>query len=71
MSKAARQHWFKHFRAWQRKVSVESGGGLTVYPSGRTERTFASAPYGEHALSAWESAKAQIHFRARLKEMVK
>lgn len=52
---------FRHFRNHQK--SLWNGGGmLTTFPSGRTERTFASAPFGEHAKSAWINAKRHAHF---------
>lgn len=56
---------YRQHRAHQAKVAI-SGGCLTVYPSGRTEKTYASAPYGEHALSAWAAAKRHANFLATL-----
>lgn len=64
------QHFYRHFRAHQSKVWSEGGGALTVYPSGRTELSYGSAPYGEHALSAIAAARSQIAFRKRLKSYV-
>jgi len=58
-------HWFKHFRQHQRDVMAEGGGMVTTFPSGRTELSFASAPFGEHALSAWLAAKSHVHFLKR------
>lgn len=43
----------------------------TFFDSKRTELSFASAPYGEHALSAFMSAKRAIHFRADLSRTVR
>jgi hypothetical protein len=69
MNKAV-EHHYKRFRAHQMSVWSDGGGGLTFYPSGRTELSFGGAPYGEHALSAYLSAKAHINFLARLHDMV-
>jgi len=63
-------HWFRHFRAHQRKLQIADTGSLTTYPSGRTERAYA-APYGLHAASALASAKRHIAFRDRLSADVK
>ena len=60
--KRALQHHFKRFRQHQMNVAADGGGTLTTFPGGRTELTFASAPFGEHALSAFMSAKRHIHF---------
>ncbi|RWL22523.1 MAG: hypothetical protein EOR63_32310 [Mesorhizobium sp.] len=62
------KHHYLQFRAHQRKVSSDGGGMLTRYPSGRTEKSYASAPYGEHALSAFISAKRHIAFLERMRE---
>jgi hypothetical protein len=59
-------HYYKQARAHQAKVIAEGGGMLTRYESGRTEKSYASAPYGEHALSAFMAAKRSIHFRKSL-----
>lgn len=64
-------HHYRRARAWQALCAANGDGALTVYPSGRTERSFGSAPYGEHALSAWMSAKRAVYFRAELARMVK
>ena len=59
-AKSERFELFKAFRAHQRQVAAEGGGTLTNYlDSGRTEVTYASATYGEHAVSAFWSAIAQ------------
>lgn len=55
------KHLYRHFRDHQRAV-VLRGGMLTTYPSGRTELTYGSAPYGEHALAAYASAKRHVAF---------
>jgi hypothetical protein len=55
-------------RAHQKRLAADDSGTLTVYPSGRTERSYASAPYGEHALAAWWSAKSALAFRRRVAE---
>ena len=65
------EHFFREFRDHQRKVQDEGRGVLTVYPSGRTERSYASAPYGEHALSAFLAAKHHATFVARLGKEVR
>lgn len=44
-------------RKHQMKIANSGGGALTVFPSGRTELTFASAPFGRHAISAFRTAK--------------
>ena len=67
----ATAHYFKQVRAHQARVAASGGGSLTTYPSGRTERSYASAPYGEHALAAWASAKREVFFRAVLSARVK
>lgn len=67
---AAVKHHYRHFRAHQQKVWADGGGMLTTYPTGRTEVSYASAPYGEHALSAWTSARRHAHFMADLGKRV-
>ncbi len=64
--KKAIQHHFRAARKHQRDVANDGGGTLTVFPSGRTELSFASAPFGEHALSAFMSAKSHIAFLERM-----
>jgi len=59
------KHHFKRFRKHQMDIANNDGGMLTVFPSGRTELTFASAPFGEHAISALMSAKQHIAFMER------
>lgn len=59
---------YAYNRAHQRKAEADDVYGLTVYPSGRTEKTYGSAPYGEHALSAWTSARATADFRRRYRK---
>ena len=55
-------HYYKQSRAHQR--SLWNGGGmLTIEPSGKTEHTYASAPYGFHAVSAYTAAKRSVNFR--------
>jgi len=56
------QHHYKRFRKHQMDVANDGGGCLTTYPEGRTELSYASAPYGEHAYSAFMSARRHIHF---------
>lgn len=65
------KYHFKQFRDHQNKVWSDGGGTLTTYPSGRTELSYASAPYGEHALNAIASARRHIAFLKRLKGYVK
>lgn len=68
-AKAHRALLFKKFRDHQRKVAADGGGSLTRFlDSGRTEWTYASAPYGEHAVSAFRSAISQQHFYDRMRE---
>lgn len=64
------QHFYREFRRHQRSIYADGGGALCVYPSGRTELSYGSAPYGEHALSAFTAAKRHIAFRAELKRTV-
>lgn len=59
-------HAFRKARAHQMSVWANGGGTLTVFPSGRTELSFASAPFGRHALSAFASAKRSLAFRKDL-----
>lgn len=58
---------YHQFRRHQRDVQVSGGGVLTVYPEGRTELSYASAPYGEHAISAFTAAKRHAAFLGRLR----
>ncbi len=60
-------HYYRYFRNHQRDVINEGGGAITVYPTGRTELSYGSAPYGEHAISALLSAKHHINFLKQLK----
>lgn len=62
---------FKQFRDHQRKVWASGGGTLTTYPSGRTEHSYASAPYGEHALAAYWAARSHAYFLADMKRTVR
>lgn len=57
----AEAHYYKQARAHQRKCQTEGLGSLTVYASGRTERAYGSAPYGEHALSAYSQARLSAY----------
>lgn len=54
----------------QRAHQAATYGSLTTYPSGRTEYSAGSAPYGEHALSAYMAAKRMLYFRKSLSETV-
>lgn len=56
------ENLYQQFRRHQREVANEDRGMLTMYPSGRTEMSYGSAPYGEHALSALASARAHVAF---------
>lgn len=58
-------HAYRVARAYQQKLMTDDAYGLTVYPSGRTERTFGPAPYGEHALNAFATAKWRLAADAR------
>ncbi|OQM74927.1 hypothetical protein [Manganibacter manganicus] len=53
---------FRQSRAHQMEIAASGGGMLCTYPSGRTELTYGSAPYGRHALSAWAFAKRHAAF---------
>lgn len=70
MANVREKHFFGKFRAHQRAIYADGGGTLTTFPSGRTELTFAGAPFGEHALSAWLAAKRHVAFLDRLKRDV-
>ena len=59
-------HYYRQFREHQARVMASGGGTVTRYPTGRVELSYASAPYGEHALSAFTAAKRHIHFRREL-----
>jgi hypothetical protein len=64
-------HHYKYFRAHQMSVYHGGGGTLTRHQdSGKVERSYGSAPYGEHAISAYWSARNQIRFRKDLKDSV-
>lgn len=66
-AKNHRLQLFKKFRDHQRNVANNGGGTVTRYmDSGRTEFTYASAPYGEHALSAFWSAIRHQNFLDRM-----
>jgi hypothetical protein len=61
--------WFRHFRDHQRRLMANDAFMLTTFADGRaSQRTFASAPFGEHALSAFLAAKRQIAFHRRMRE---
>jgi hypothetical protein len=60
-------HYYKMNRKHQMKIANEGGGTITVYKSGRTEFSYASAPYGEHAMSAYMQAKRDLRFAERRK----
>ncbi|GAA5666020.1 hypothetical protein Brsp07_04529 [Brucella sp. NBRC 14130] len=64
-------HYYRQYRAHQNEIATSGGGALSTYPSGRTELSFGSAPYGQHALSAYTAAKRTIYFRKDLARMVK
>lgn len=65
-------HYYRAARDWQRTVIADGGGMITSFTDGTASQlSYASAPYGEHALSALASAKGQISFRARLSASVK
>lgn len=59
----AMAHHYKQARQHQHNVWANGGGSVTTDPTGRTEHSYGSAPYGEHALAAWWSAKRAVHFR--------
>lgn len=65
-AKTSTEHWYRHFREWQRELMNDGHFMLCTYPDGfRSEKTYASAPYGEHALSAFMSAKQHMNFIER------
>jgi hypothetical protein len=57
-----RYDMYRRFRAHQMNVATDGRGMVTRYPSGRTEVSYASAAYGEHALAAWQQARAHTYF---------
>lgn len=59
--------WYRHFRQHQRDVYANGGGTAIHYPTGRVDYEYGSAPYGEHALSAYILARSQVTFRKHLK----
>ena len=61
--KEAMLHEFRKARAHQMSVAYSGGGMLTVYPDGKGELSYASAPYGEHAYSAYMQAKRSVYFQ--------
>lgn len=65
MVNRAIKHHYKRFRAHQ----LETYGNSNLWVDGRNVRQFTggSAPYGEHAISAYLSAKRHIHFMENLK----
>jgi hypothetical protein len=67
MTEELRQE-YAYQRAHQAKAAVDGCYGLTVYPSGRTEVSYGSAPYGEHALSAFSAAKQMVSFLRRYRK---
>jgi hypothetical protein len=62
-------HYYREARDHQRQIQADGGGCLTTFPSGRTELTH-GASYGEHAISAFLSAKRHVAFRAQLSKDV-
>jgi hypothetical protein len=62
-------HYYRQNRAHQMKIANEGGGTLTVYQSGRTESSYASAPYGGHAISAYMQAKRDLRFAERRRKI--
>jgi hypothetical protein len=57
-----RAYYYRKYRQHQHEVYVSGGGSVDTYPSGRTEVSYGSAPYGEHALSAFVAARRHLHF---------
>jgi len=65
-------HYYRQKRIHQNDIYVSGGGTEThLFESGKVELTYASAPYGEHALSAYLSAIQSIAFRKDLSATVK
>ncbi len=65
------QHYFRQARDHQKSIMNSGGGMITTDPDGKASQlSYASAPYGEHAISAYFGAIGQIAFRARLKKRV-
>lgn len=56
---------YAYQRAHQRKAAADDVYGLTVYPSGRTEKSFGGACYGEHAAAALQAARSMVSFKRR------
>lgn len=59
---------YAYNRAHQRNAAADDVYDLTVYPSGRTEKSYGGACYGEHALAAWEAARNTASFRRRYRK---
>jgi hypothetical protein len=63
--------FYKQHRAHQMAIANDGGGTMVTYAdSGKVELSYASAPYGKHALSALNSARRSIHFIADLEKTV-
>jgi hypothetical protein len=62
-------HYYRQFRAHQFATFSDSGECI----DGRSTRTFTGggAAYGFHAMAAYQSARAHIHFRAWLAKEIK
>ena len=60
------QHHYKRLRLHQWRIYTDGSGCLTTYPCGKTELSYGSAPYGEHALSAITVARSHINFIKRI-----
>ena len=63
----ATRHYYRLFRAHQMSLANDGSGMITTYAdSGKIEMSYGSAPYGEHALNAYRSAKRHLAFIDRL-----
>jgi len=60
-------HYYRQKRAWQRKLMNDGRAMSTTYAdSKKVKLSYASAPYGEHAVSALMSARSHMHFMRRI-----
>ena len=56
---------YRDLRDHQAALAADDAGMETTYPSGRTERSYASAAYGFHAAHALDTARFVVARRAR------
>lgn len=61
---------YKQFRDHQRDVQASGGGSVVTDSNGREEVSYASAPYGRHAVSAFVAAKRHAGWMDRNRRAV-